>query len=214
VIEQQVLEAAKQAVIDREKETALSLVEQVLAAGDSPMELLEQGFVVGITEVGEQFGRAEIFLPELILSAEVMKVVMDRIGEAMPDEARQKKGAIVIATVKGDVHDIGKSIVVSLLKAHGYEVHDLGRDVDVDTIIQAAIDNNVDLIGTSSLLTTTMGEQRKLEEALRERGLRDRFKTIVGGAPVTAGWAERIRADAYAESAQDGIEKIAQLLGK
>jgi trimethylamine corrinoid protein len=119
---------------------------------------------------------------------------------------------VLIATVKGDVHDIGKAIVVSLFRANGFEVSDMGRDVTVDAIIEEAVKIDADVIGTSALLTTTMNEQKVLEEALKTAGLRDRFKTIVGGAPVTPRWAARIGADAYAEDAQDGVVKVRQML--
>jgi trimethylamine corrinoid protein len=114
--------------------------------------------------------------------------------------------------VKGDVHDIGKCIVVSLFKANGFNVYDLGRDVPTEKIIEEALKHKVDIIGTSALLTTTMIHQKELEEALKKAGLRERFKTIVGGAPVTPRWATRIGADAYAEDAQDGVEKVKALL--
>ncbi len=125
-----------------------------------------------------------------------------------------QKGALLIATVAGDVHDIGKCIVVALLKANGYIVHDLGRDVATDTIVEEALKLNVDIIGTSALLTTTMNRQKEVEEALKSVGLRDKIKTMVGGAPVTGRWAAKIGADAYAEDAQDAVLKAKELLGR
>jgi len=116
--------------------------------------------------------------------------------------------------VKGDVHDIGKCIVVSLMKANGFTVHDLGRDVDIDTILEKAVEVDADVIGTSALLTTTMNQQKTLEEALKSAGLKDRFRTVVGGAPVTPRWAARIGADAYAEDAHDGVVKIREMMAQ
>jgi trimethylamine corrinoid protein len=174
-------------------------------------------FIPGINEVGDLFGRGQLFLPELMQAADVMKVATDIINAelAKNETTRQKKaGRVLIATVKGDVHDIGKCIVVSLMKANGFEVTDLGRDIDVDTIIKKAIEVDADIIGTSALLTTTMKEQKVLEEALKSAGLRDRFLTMVGGAPVTPRWAARIGADAYAEDAQDGVVKVKELLSQ
>ena len=143
-----------------------------------------------------------------------MKAVTEMINAAMfnSPESKGKTRTVVIATVKGDVHDIGKAIVVSLMRANGFTVKDLGRDVGTDKIIEEAVNIGADVIGTSALLTTTMPKQKELEEALKTAGLRDRFKTIVGGAPVTPRWAARIGADAYAEDAQDGIVKLTELM--
>jgi trimethylamine corrinoid protein len=173
--------------------------------------------IPGIAEVGNLFSRGTLFLPELIQAADVMKVATDLVNDALAKNEitkRAAKAGVLIATVKGDVHDIGKCIVVSLMKANGFTVHDLGRDVDVDTIIEKALELNVDVIGTSALLTTTMDQQKRLELALKSAGLKERFITVVGGAPVTPRWAARIGADAYAEDAQDGIVKITELLSQ
>ncbi len=149
-----------------------------------------------------------------MLAADAMLVATDLVNSALEGSSDNKKsgGTVVLATVKGDVHDIGKCIVVSLMKANGFTVHDLGRDVDVEKIIETAVDVKADVIGTSALLTTTMKQQQVLEEALKSAGLKGQFKTVVGGAPVTPRWAARIGADAYAEDAQDGIVKIKEML--
>jgi trimethylamine corrinoid protein len=143
-----------------------------------------------------------------------MKAATDIVNEALERGAtkQQEKKTVVVASVAGDVHDIGKCIVVSLMKANGFEVHDLGRDVSTEAIIEKAVAVNADVIGTSALLTTTMIQQKILEETLRAEGLRDRFKTIIGGAPVTQRWAAKIGADAYAETAPEGIAKVRELL--
>jgi trimethylamine corrinoid protein len=195
----------------------IEIANKVIADGHDPLELMNLAFIPGINEVGDLFGRGQLFLPELMQAADVMKVATDIINAelAKNETTRQKKaGRVLIATVKGDVHDIGKCIVVSLMKANGFEVTDLGRDIDVDTIIKKAIEVDADIIGTSALLTTTMKEQKVLEEALKSAGLRDRFLTMVGGAPVTPRWAARIGADAYAEDAQDGVVKVKELLSQ
>jgi trimethylamine corrinoid protein len=215
MIEDKIIKEAKQAIIDHNKERAVQLTDQVIAGGHDGMELLAQAFIPGIGEVGDLFGRGKLFLPELVRSAAVMQVVTDIINASLPDQDMQmQKGTFLIATVAGDVHDIGKCIVVSLLKANGYIVHDLGRDVATDTIIEEAVKLNVDIIGTSALLTTTMTRQREVEAALKSAGLRDKFKTMVGGAPVTGRWAAKIGADAYAEDAQDAVSKAKELLGR
>jgi trimethylamine corrinoid protein len=175
---------------------------------------MNEAFIPAIHEVGDLFGRGKLFLPELMLAADVMKAVTDLINEKVEgaDAAARQGGTIVIATLQGDVHDIGECIVVSLMRAKGFTVHDLGRDVEADRIIAEALEVNADVIGTSALLTSTMLQQKQLEEALKTSGLRHRFETIVGGAPVTPRWAARIGADAYAEDAQDGVAKVKQLL--
>ncbi len=217
MIDPQIIEEAKKYIIEQNKEKVEELSNKVIAEGGDPLELMNKAFIPGINKVGDLFGRGQLFLPELMQAADAMKVATDIVNDALAkDETvkQAKKGSVIIATVKGDVHDIGKCIVVSLMKANGLEVHDLGRDVAVDTIIEKAIEVNADVIGTSALLTTTMNEQKVLEEALKSAGLRDRFITMVGGAPCTPRWAARIGADAYAEDAQDGVVKVKELISQ
>jgi trimethylamine corrinoid protein len=149
----------------------------------------------------------------LIQAADAMRVATEVINAAIPANQQQKKGKIVIGTVEGDIHDIGKTIVVSLMKANGFDVYDLGRDIPTEKFVEKAEEVGADIIGTSALLTTTMEGQRKLEAALKSKGLKGKIKTMVGGAPVTQRWADRIGADAYAEDATDGVRKAKQLLG-
>ena len=213
MIDEKLLKAAKQAVIEQNKDKAVELARKILSEGMDGMELMNQAFIPAINEVGDQFGRGLLFLPELVQSADAMQAVTDVINESLPaQDAKKDTGKLVIATVKGDVHDIGKCIVVSLMQANGFTVYDLGRDVDTDDIVEEAVRLDVQIIGTSALLTTTMARQKDLEDALKSGGVRDRFKTIVGGAPVTARWAARIGADAYAEDAQEGVTKVKELL--
>ncbi len=213
MIDKETIAQARQLLVDQNKEKVIEIANRVIADGHDPLELMNEAFIPGINEVGDLFGRGRLFLPELMVAADAMKAVTDVINAALPkNTVQEKKGTVLLATVKGDVHDIGKCIVVSLMRANGFTVHDLGRDIDIDTIIEKAIKENVDIIGTSALLTTTMGQQKILEQALTSAGLRDRFKTMVGGAPVTGRWAARIGADAYAEDAQDGVVKVKELL--
>lgn len=212
MIERQLLEEAKNSIVGCDKDKATEIARRVISEGHDPMELMNEGFILGIQQVGDLFGRGELFLPELVQSANVMQAVTEIVNEAIPEQADKKGGGILIGTVKGDVHDIGKSIVVSFLKANGFTVHDMGRDVSIEVIMEKAKEVNADIIGTSALLTTTMVQQKYLEEELKKADLRDRFKTIVGGAPVTARWAAKIGADAYAEDAQDAVKKIRGLL--
>jgi len=217
MIDSQIIEEAKNYLVAQNKEKVEELARKVISDGGDPLELMNNAFIPGINKVGDLFGRGQLFLPELMQAADAMKVATDIVNDALAKDdtkKQEKKGSVLIATVKGDVHDIGKCIVVSLMKANGLEVHDLGRDVEVDTIIEKALEVNADVIGTSALLTTTMNEQKVLEAALKSAGLRDRFITIVGGAPCTPRWAARIGADAYAEDAQDGVVKVKELISQ
>lgn len=207
-----ILEQARESILKCDPKKAVEVARLALAEGLDPVEVLSEGFSDGIRQVGDLFGRGELFLPELISASQVMKEASIILEEAIESKSRKNKGKMVIATVEGDVHDIGKGIVISLIKAQGIEVIDLGREIPVHTIIEKAIENDVNIIGTSALLTTTMPEQKKLEEILRKEGLRDRFKTMVGGAPCTQRWADRIGADAYAEDAAEAVKKALGLL--
>jgi trimethylamine corrinoid protein len=214
MIPKEILAEAAQLIVAQDTEKATELARRVIGGGHDPLELMNTGFIPGINQVGELFNRGELFLPQLMGAANAMKAVTDLVNEALAAAAqpRQESGTIVIATVKGDIHDIGKCIVVALLRANGFTVHDLGRDVETEKIIDTAVKLKADIIGTSTLLTTTMFRQKELEEALQKANLRQRFKTVVGGAPVTPRWAARIGADAYAEDAQEGVGKVRELM--
>jgi trimethylamine corrinoid protein len=210
---EELLTKAQDSILKIDKDLALKIANETLKEGFSPEEVLSEGFSIGIRKVGDLFGRGEMFLPELMLAADVMKEVMAILNEEIQKKQSEKKGTMLFATVEGDVHDIGKGIVVSLLKTQGIDVIDLGRDVPVSKIIEKAVELDVDLIGTSALLTTTITEQKKLEDELKKQGLRDKFKTLVGGAPATQRWADRIGADAYGEDASEAVNKALKLLG-
>jgi len=211
--EKTLAEAAK-AIINGDAEKASDLAKQGLDEGIEPLELLDQGFVPGINEVGDLFSKGKLFIPMLIKSATAMEKATEIINAAIPQGEVVAQGKVVLGTVQGDVHDIGKTIVVALFKANGFDVLDLGRDVPNDKIIEEAEKFGADIIGTSTLLTTTMVLQKELEEELKSAGLRDKYKTIIGGAPVTQRWADRIGADAYAHDASDGVKKLKELLMK
>lgn len=207
-----IISQAREAILNCDTEKAVLIAKQALEKGMDPVEVLTQGFSVGIRDLGDLFGRGEVFLPELILSAQAMKEATIILEAALEAKDLQKKGKMLLATVEGDVHDIGKGIVVSMIKTQGLEVIDLGREVPVHKIIEKAVEYKVDIIGTSALLTTTLPEQRKLEGELRKHGLRERFKTMVGGAPCTQRWADRIGANAYGEDAAEAVTKALALL--
>ena len=210
---EEIFKAAQKAILEFNAKEAEDVAKRGIKEGIEPMELMKKGFIPGISQVGDRFAQGTCFLPELIQSADAMRIATEVINAAIPESEQQKKGKIVIGTVEGDIHDIGKTIVVSLLKANGFEVYDLGRDIPTDKFIEKADEVGADIIGTSALLTTTMEGQRKLEAALKSKGLKGKYKTMVGGAPVTQRWADRIGADAYAEDAGEAVKKAKQLLG-
>ena len=210
----ELISQARQTILDADEEKALQIIEDALTEEMDLLELVQEGFAEGNRELGDLFENGKLSLPELIFSTEVMKRVLE-VVESLPGSNMEKvKGKVLLATVDGDVHDIGKGMVASTMKSYGIDVIDIGREVPVDTIIEKAKEFNVDIIGTSALLTSTLKEQRKLEEKLRELGIRDRFKTMVGGAPCTLRWATRIGADIYTEDAIDAAKKALELLMK
>lgn len=202
------MEAAKQSIVEADEDMAMEALANAEAEGVDLVELLSKGYSAGMKELGDLFGMGEIFLPELIFATEVMKTVSAEIEGKMDTSAVQKNGTLIIGTVEGDVHDIGKGIVASLVKTNGIEVIDLGREVPAKNFADAAIEHNADFVGSSALLTTTMTVQKDVEDALKEAGIRDKVKTMVGGAPVTNRWAEKIGADAYCEDASDTVNFI------
>jgi trimethylamine corrinoid protein len=207
-----IYESATEVIVKGDAPAAIEVAKRGLSEGIDPVELMNKGFIPGINKVGDLFGSGRLFLPELVMSANAMERATEIINESIPSDQEQTHGRVVIATVEGDVHDIGKTIVVSLLKANGFEVSDLGRDVSMARLIEEADNFDADIIGTSALLTTTMGAQKELEEELKKAGRKDRFKTMVGGAPVTQRWANRIGADGFAENAIEAVEKAKALL--
>lgn len=203
-----ILEAAKQSIVEADEDMALETLKNAEAEGLDMIDLLSNGYSAGMKELGDLFGMGEIFLPELIFATEVMKVVSAEVESKMDMSEVKSAGTLVIGTVEGDVHDIGKGIVASLVKTNGVEVIDLGREVPAQNFVDAAIEHNADFVGSSALLTTTMTVQKDIEEALKAAGIRDKVKTMVGGAPVTKRWADKIGADAYCEDASDTVNFI------
>ena len=211
---EKIFKQASEAIINGDAAKAVELAKQGLDAGINPLKLMEGGFIPGINKVGDLFETGKIFLPGLVYSATAMEKATEILNAAIPSEDATVSGKVVVGTVEGDVHDIGKTIVVALFKANGFDVLDLGRDVAIGRFIEEAEKFGADIIGSSTLLTTTMVGQKELEEELKKLGLKDKYKTIVGGAPVTQRWASRIGADAYAQDAIDGVKKVKQLLAE
>jgi trimethylamine corrinoid protein len=211
---QKIFTEAIQAIVDGDIDKATEIAKRGLKEEIDPLDLMNDGFVPGINQVGDLFGSGMLFIPGLVKSADAMEKATAIINDAIPQEQETASGKIVIGTVEGDMHDIGKTIVVSLLRANGFEVLDLGRDVAPSRFIEEAEKFKADIIGSSTLLTTTMPVQKELEEELKNAGLKEKYKTIVGGAPVTQRWAKRIGADAFAQDAGDGVKKVKQLLAE
>ena len=202
-----------EAVVAGDAEAAAGLARQALDERLDLQAVIEQGYIPGLRRVGDLWEAGEYFLPELISSAAAMKAALAVFRPALEASgaAGLSRGRIVIGTIEGDIHDIGKNLVASMLSANGFNVFDLGSDVKADRFIDAAVETRADLICLSALLTTTMLGQRRVVERLRERGLRDRFKVLVGGAPVSRAWAAEIGADGYGENALAAVKQAAAL---
>jgi len=204
---------AVQSIMDTDEDVAKDVATKSLEAGMDPLEMINQGFTEGIRKMGDLFERGEVFLPGLIVASEAMMAAVEILEAALPEDKKEKKkGVIVLGTVEGDIHDIGKGIIATMLRVHGYEVHDIGRDVPIEKFVEKAKDVNADVVGSSAMMTTTQIGQRKLEEALKNAGIRDSVLTMVGGAVATDHWARRIGADFFGESPQDTITKLEQSL--
>ena len=200
-------------VIDGEPEDAEQLAKQALDQGLDPLTCINEGLTKGIQRVGELFAKGEYFLPELIIGAEAMKKALAVLEPAMVgDQSREVVGTVVLGTVEGDMHEIGKTLVGTMLTANGFRVIDLGVDLSAEKFIEAIMENKADIMGASALLTTTMLQQRKLIELLKEAGLGEQVKVMVGGAPVTESFASEIGADGYAEDAISAIDLAFRLI--
>ena len=202
-----------QAVIDGEPEDAAELAKEALALGLDPLDCINKALTKGIQRVGELFSSGDYFLPELIIGADAMKAALDILEPAMlGDQKREVAGTVVLGTVKGDLHEIGKTLVGTMLTANGFRVVDIGVDKTPQDFIQAIQESNASIVGASALLTTTMLEQKKLIAALTEAGLRNKVKIMVGGAPVTESYAKEIGADGYAEDAISAVDLAFRLV--
>jgi dimethylamine corrinoid protein len=205
----------REAILSYDAEAALRIAKDAIKADVDPIEAIENGIAAGIREVGEKFQRFEVFLPHLVMASDATTEAMKVLVDAVPKDrvGAVKRGRIVVGTVEGDLHDLGKNVVVMMLKAAGFEVFDLGKDVQTNVLVERAQDLDADLIAVSSLMTTTRPYQRELVEELDRLGLRTRFKVLVGGGPVTKEWAEEIGADGYGRDAMEGVAEAKRLLG-
>ena len=213
---EQLFRSMRQSIIDGAADHAADLARQALAAGIDPLDAVSRGFVPGVDHVGEEFAKRQMFLPDLVMAAEAMKAGISALEPEMRRRGTQREflGRVLLGTVKGDIHEIGKTLVGILLSAAGFEVVDLGVNVAAETFALKAQQLQADIVGVSSLLTTTMALQRGVVEALDRERLRPRVKIIVGGAPVTRQWAEEIGADGYGKDAVGAVALAKTLVGK
>ncbi len=207
-------EAMKRCIVEGEADDARRLADQALQLGVPPLQAIELGFVPGINEVGRAFGCQEMYLPDLVRAGEAMKAAMAALQAVVGRAgARQSAGVVVLGTVKGDIHEIGKNLVGTLLAANGFQVFDLGVDVPPEKFVARAREVGADLIGASALLTTTMPGQQEIIRRLEAEGLRGRVRVIVGGAPVTREWVAEIGADGFSEDALGAVRVASELAG-
>jgi dimethylamine corrinoid protein len=201
------------AVITCKNDVVIAAVEKARSEGIPPAEIIEKGLAAGMNEVGVMFERGKLFLPHVMMAAGAMEAGVKLLEADLPKDTVSKKlGVIVNGTVEGDVHDIGKSIVSTMLQSAGFEVHDIGRDVPLQDFIDKIKETNANMVGMSALMTTTLGAQKEVIEMLKEQGLRDNIKVMVGGAPATQNWADKIGADCYAENASEAVARAKELL--
>src|SRR4026208_2320748 len=205
-----------QCIIEGEKEIAIELAQKSIELNMHPLDTITKGFVVGVNYIGDQFGKGEAFLPELVMAGEAMKAAVAVLEPELLKlgEAREMMGRVVLATVEGDIHEIGKTLVGTMLSASGFEVTDVGVDQPAEKIIGKALEIDGHPIGMSALLSTTTVRRSAAIEVFDKEGLRPRIKVMVGGAPITKDWAEKIKADGTAEDAVGAVQLAKRLVGK
>jgi corrinoid protein of di/trimethylamine methyltransferase len=213
-LHQSAFDAMRQSIVDGAPETAASLARTAVGTGILPLDAIDRGYVPGMTHVGEEFAKRTMFLPDMMASAEAMRAAMSVLEPELKKSGLQRPsaGTVVLGSAKGDIHEIGKTLVGTLLTANGFCVCDLGVDVSAEVFAAKASDLSADVVGVSALLTTTMRGQKSVVEAIEKAGLRARVKVMVGGAPVTRQWAQEIGADGYAKDAVSAVALVRELL--
>jgi corrinoid protein of di/trimethylamine methyltransferase len=206
----------RESILDGAPERAGDLARQALGDGVDPLDAVNLGFAAGITSAGEQFGRGEMFLPDLLACAEAMKSAIKVLEPEMlrRGSRREVLGKVVLGTARGDIHDIGKNLVATILAAAGFQIFDLGTSVTPEQFVAKAREVDADIVGISALLTTTMAGQKAVIEALDSNGMRPRVKAIIGGASVTSKWAAEIGADGFSRTASDALNLAKQLMAQ
>jgi corrinoid protein of di/trimethylamine methyltransferase len=212
----QLFQDMAQSIIDGDSEIALELARQAVAQGIDPLEAISQGYVIGVNKVGEAFANGDAYLPELVMAGEAMKAAVAVLEPELARRGTERMvlGKVVLCTVEGDIHEIGKTLVGTMLSSAGFKVFDLGVDVPVMKVVEKVREVNADIVAMSALLTTTMVHQKDVIEALEDINIRSKVKVMVGGAPVTKEWVQQIGADGYSEDAIGAIKVAKQLLGQ
>jgi len=208
----QILKELAEAVVNGDEVKAELLAKNALEEGIQPYDAITNGLAEGMKVVGEKYERKEYFLPDMLLSADAMDAGLNILIKKIPKSERKAKGKIVLGVVEGDIHDIGKNIVKVMLTAAGYEVLDLGRDVATSKFIEKAKDEGAQVIAMSTLMTPTLMSMKDVEDQLREEGLKDKVKTIIGGGSVSEEWQMRIGSDAYGKNAVEAVDKVKRLV--
>jgi 5-methyltetrahydrofolate--homocysteine methyltransferase len=211
--EPEILRELYEAVLEGDADRARVAAEKSLEAGIPPLVAINEGLTPGIREVGDRFGRLEMFLPEMVLSADAMEAAVAVLEPYFAGDDAKKKGKVLIGTVKGDIHDIGKNIVIALLKVNGYDVVDLGRDVPGTEFIDKAVQSKAQIVGMSALLTVSLPIMRDVIQMMVEEGVRDRFKVLIGGGPTSQEYADQIGADGYGANAYEAVRLCDRFLG-
>jgi trimethylamine corrinoid protein len=203
-----------QSIIDGDSDVSAGLARRAVDQGIDPLEAISEGFVRGVNKVGEDFAKGDAFLPELVMAGEAMKAAVAVLEPELARRGTERKvlGKVILCTVEGDIHEIGKTLVGTMLSSAGFKVFDLGVDVPVMKVVEKAREVNADIVAMSALLTTTMVHQKDVIEALEDIGIRSKVKVMVGGAPVTNEWVKQIGADGYSEDAIGAIKVAKQLL--
>ncbi len=209
-----ILAKLQKAIEELDPDLAEEAAKEAVANGVSVTEAIQDGLGKGMNTISELFDEGEMFVPQILIAAEAFEVAVSTLvaNLSAEDKASTKVGKAIVHTVQGDIHDVGKNIVKTMLEANGFEVIDLGRDVPVDDVVKAAKEHQVDIISGSALMTTTMPAQREIIKALEEEGIRDKFKLMFGGAPVSQEWVDKIGADGYGDNAAEAVKKAKELV--
>jgi len=212
--EKDILKKLYDSVLGGVEDSAAEAAQEALDAGITPLKAIDDGMSPAIKEVGERFGLGEMFLPEMVSSADAMEAALAILEPHFEGDEGESKGKVLIATVQGDIHDIGKNIVTALLKVNGFDVIDIGRDIASTDIVDKSLELGAEVIGLSGLLTTSLPMMRDIIQMLDDDGVRDQVKVIIGGGPTSQDYADEIGADGYGETAYNAVELCTQLLAK